>query len=175
MRSRVAAAVSAIALTLLLASTAFAGGWANAIMDAPPADPGGPNQPITIGFTLLQHNVTPVDWGNTQIVLSNAATGESVTFGAQPQGAVGHWVAEISVPAEGTWTYTVRHDLEIGMTGFEPLNVGVRAASTGSAATGLALQPALLMVGGFLALLIMAAATAGVLAYRQTRLDRVRA
>ena len=174
MRSRTAAAISATALTLLLASTAFAGGWANAIMDAPPDDPGGPNQPITIGFTLLQHGVTPVDWGPTQIVLTNAESGESVTFDAQPQGAVGHWVAEVSVPADGTWTYLVRHDLEIGMTGFDPITVGSTAAATGSA-TGLPLQPALLMVGGFLALLVMVAGAAGILAYRHTRLDRARA
>ncbi|HET6745732.1 MAG TPA: hypothetical protein VFH90_07780 [Candidatus Limnocylindria bacterium] len=174
MRSRATAAVSATALTLLLASTAFAGGWANAIMDAPPDDPGGPNQPITIGFTLLQHGVTPVDWGPTQIVLTNGATGETVTFDAQPQGAVGHWVAEVSVPADGTWTYLVRHDLEIGMTGFSPITVGGTAAATGSAST-LAVQPALLMVGGFLALLVVVAAAASILAYRHTRLDRASA
>ncbi len=174
MRSRATAAVSATALTLLLASTAFAGGWANAIMDAPPDDPGGPNQPITIGFTLLQHGVTPVDWGPTQIVLTNGVTGETVTFDARPQGAVGHWVAEVSVPADGTWTYLVRHDLEIGMTGFSPITVGGTAAASGSASS-LAVQPALLMVGGFLALLVVVAAAASILAYRHTRLDRASA
>lgn len=172
MRSRAAAALSAIALTLLLASTALAGGWANAAMDTPSDDPGGPNQPITVGFTLLQHGVTPVDWGPTQIVLTNATTGESVTFDARPQGPAGHWVAEISVPADGTWSYQVRHDLEIAMTGFEPITVGGVAASTGSVATGFVLQPALL-IGAFLALLAIAAATAGFIAYRHTRLDRV--
>jgi hypothetical protein len=174
MRSHATAAFSAIALTLLLASTALAGGWANAIMDAPPDDPGGPNQPITIGFTLLQHGVTPVEWGPTQVVLTNEASGETVTFDAQPQGAAGHWVAEVSVPANGTWTYLVRHDLEIGMTGFNPITVGGTAAAAG-AASSLALQPALLMVGGFLALLAMVAATAGFLAYRHTRLYRASA
>ena len=173
MRSRAATAISALALTLFLASTAFAGGWANAVMDAPPDDPGGPNQPITIGFTLLQHGVTPVDWGPTQIVLTNAETGESATFDARPQGAVGHWVAEVSIPADGTWSYEVRHELEIAMTGFAPITVGdLATATTGSAATSVVVQPALLMVGGFLALLVLAAAAAGVIAFRSTRLRR---
>ena len=90
MRKRAAAAiVSASALTLLVATSALAGGWANAVMDEAPNQPGGPSQPVTIGFTLLQHGVTPVDWGTTQVVLTNDATGQSVTFDARPQGADG--------------------------------------------------------------------------------------
>jgi hypothetical protein len=178
MRYRAAAAfLGASALTLLLAATALAGGWANAVADTPPDDPGGPNQPITIGFTLLQHGVTPVDWGTTEVVLTNGATGESVAFPAQPQGATGHWVAEVSVPADGTWNYEIRHDLEIVMTGFEPIRLGTAAAApatTGSTSSA-ALQPALLMVGAFLGALGIAAVAAGVLTYRRTRLDRARA
>ncbi len=34
------AALSASLLTLILAATAFAGGWANAVMDTPPERPG---------------------------------------------------------------------------------------------------------------------------------------
>ena len=60
--------LAALLLTVSLAATALAGGWANAMMDTPPDDPGGPNQPVTVGFTLLQHGETPVDWGATQIV-----------------------------------------------------------------------------------------------------------
>lgn len=180
MRKRAAAAiVSASALTLLLASSALAGGWANAVMDEAPNQPGGTGEPVTIGFTLLQHGVTPVDWGTTQVVLTNDATGQSVTFDARPQGADGHWVAEISVPAAGTWSYQVRHELETSTSGFQPITVGDVAgtASTPSsgAATSLALQPALLMIGAFLALLAMGSVIVGVVAYRRTRLERARA
>jgi hypothetical protein len=175
MRHRAAAAsLSAAALTLLVASTVLAGGWANAIADPPPDDPGGPNQPITIGFTLLQHGVTPVDWGTTEVILTNEATGQAATFSAQPQGARGHWVAEVSAPATGTWSYEIRHDLEIVMTGFEPIVVGHAAAGPAGSATA-PLQPALLMVAGFLALLVMAAGTVGILTYRRARLDRASA
>lgn len=179
MRYRAAtAALSATALTLILATSALAGGWANAIMDSPPDDPGGPNQPITIGFTLLQHGVTPVDWGTAQVVLTNEATDQSVTVDAAPQGKAGHWVAEVSVPAEGTWSYEVRHDLEIVMTGFEPTVVGEAAAAPAAAAaatTGVAIQPALLLAGAFLGLLTLAGMTAGVIALRHSKMDRARA
>jgi hypothetical protein len=170
------AALSATALTLIVATSALAGGWASATMDTPPDDPGGPGQPIRIGFTLLQHGVTPVDWGEAQVVLTNDATGRSVTFNARPQGAVGHWVAEISVPAEGTWRYEVRHDLEIEMIDFDPITVGPAAAQAARAAasTGVGVQPALLLAAGFLSLLALAGVTAGIVAFRHGRLDRAR-
>jgi hypothetical protein len=168
------AALSAIALTLIMATSALAGGWANAIMDTPPDDPVTPGQPITIGFTLLQHGVTPVDWGTSQVVLTNEATGQSVTFDSRPQGAVGHWVAEISVPAEGTWSYQVRHDLEIEMTGFDPITVGPAPAQAAGAAASLGVQPALLLAAGFLSLLAVAGITVGIIAFRHGRLDRAR-
>jgi hypothetical protein len=167
------AALSATLLTLIMASSALAGGWANAVMDTPPDDPVTPGQPITIGFTLLQHGVTPVDWGTAQVVLTNEATGQSVTFDSRPQGAVGHWVAEISAPAEGTWSYEVRHDLVIEMTGFDPITVGPATAQAAGASAGLGVQPALLLAG-FLSLLAVAGATAGIFALRHGRLDRAR-
>ena len=49
MRRRLALAAStASILSLFLAATVLAGGWANAVMDTPPNDPGGPNQPVTL-------------------------------------------------------------------------------------------------------------------------------
>ncbi|MEP6470151.1 MAG: hypothetical protein ABJC24_10305 [Chloroflexota bacterium] len=179
MRHRAAvASTAAVILSLAFAATTLAGGWANAIMDSPPDDPGGPNQPITIGFTLLQHGVAPVDWGTAQVVLTNEATGQSVTVDAAPQGKVGHWVAEISVPAEGTWSYEVRHDLEISMVGFNPIVIGEAAAAPAAAAaasTAASVQPALLLAGAFLGLLALAGMTAGIIALRHGRMDRARA
>jgi hypothetical protein len=179
MRHRAGAALfGALTLTLLLATTALAGGWAMATQDPPPDDPGGPNEPITIGFTLMQHGVTPVDWGPTSVVLINEATGETVIIDAHQQGATGHWVADISVPSEGIWTYQVRHDLEIVMSGFQPIRVGdaPAAAVPAQSATGsLAIQPALLIAAAFLGLLALGGLAAGILVYRHGRLDRARA
>ena len=137
MRRRLAlAASSASILSLILAATAFAGGWANAVMDTPPNDPAGPNEPGTLGFTLLQHGETPVDWGSAQIVLTNDETGQQIVGNATPSGPIGHWTADVTLPAEGSWSYQVAHqDLEITIMGAQPINVGgPRAASTGGGA-----------------------------------------
>ena len=152
MRRRLALAAStASILSLILAATAFAGGWANAVMDTPPDDPAGPNAPITLGFTLMQHGVTPVDWGIAQIVLTNAETGEQIVADAAPSGATGHWAATVTLPTAGSWTYEVRHDLEITLMRAQPITVGGAAAAGGTA--GIAMSPALLAAGGFLAVL----------------------
>jgi hypothetical protein len=173
MRRRLALAASfASILSLVLAATAFAGGWANAVMDTPPDDPAGPNEPVTLGFTLMQHGVTPVDWGNPQILLTNADTGEQITVAAHPDGAVGHWVAEVTLPSTGSWAYEVRHDLEIAMIGAQPISVGGAAAATGAA---IGTSPALLAAGGFLALLGVAVLTGVLLIVRQPRTDEARA
>jgi hypothetical protein len=175
MRRRLALAASfASILSLVLAATAFAGGWANAVMDTPPDDPAGPNEPVTLGFTLMQHGVTPVDWGNPQILLTNADTGEQITVAAHPEGATGHWIAQVSLPANGSWSYEVRHDLLITMMGAQPISVGgATAAATSNSAIGL--SPALLAAGGFLALLSVAVLTGVLLIVRQPRTHEVRA
>jgi hypothetical protein len=175
MRRRLAlAAFSASILTLMLAATASAGGWANAVMDTPPDDPAGANEPVTLGFTLLQHGETPVDWGVAQIVLTNDETGEEIVANATPDGATGHWTAEVVLPADGSWSYQVRHDLEISLMRAQPIIVGdAQSASTGGAALGL--SPALLAAGGFLAVLGMAVLVGVLLVVRNGRPDEVRA
>jgi len=167
------AAPSASILTLILAATAFAGGWANAVMDTPPDDPAGTNEPVTLGFSLMQHGVTPVDWGTAQIVLTNDETGQEIVANATPQGAIGHWTAEVKLPADGTWSYQVRHDLEITLMGAQPIAVGAQAATAGGTAIGL--SPALLAAGAFLALLGMALLGGVLLVVRHSRPDEVRA
>jgi hypothetical protein len=169
------AALSASLLTLILAATAFAGGWANAVMDTPPDDPAGPNEPVTLGFTLMQHGVTPVDWGTAQVVLTNDETGQQIVANATASGPVGHWTADVALPAQGSWSYQVRHDLEITLMGAQPISVGgAEAASTGGTAV-IGMSPALLAAGGFLALLGMAVLGGVLLVVRNSRPDEVRA
>lgn len=181
MRSRaVISLVSALALTLAMAATTVAGGWAAAVMDTQPIEPGGPDQPVTVGFTLLQHGQTPVNWGTTQLILINDDTGAEVTVNARPQGASGHWVAEVRFPTEGTWRYEVRHELLIEMRGFEPVTLGNAAvvaapATTSTAATpSLTIQPALLMAGAFLAFLLVAGLAAATLVVRHAQPNTAR-
>ena len=164
-RLAIAAATSSL-LTLLLAATALAGGWANAVMDTPPDDPPGPNQSVTLGFTLMQHGVTPVDWGSAQIVLTNADTGEQVVATARPQGATGHWVADVTLPTSGSWSYEVRHDLAVTMRRAQPISVGGSASTAGSA---IGISPALMAAASLLAVLGVAVAAGTLLIVRHSR------
>ncbi len=177
MRRRLAlAAASASIVSLILAATAFAGGWANAVMDAPPNDPGGPNEPVTLGFTLLQHGVDPVDWGVAQVVLNNAETGEEIVANATPDRASGHWTANATLPSDGSWTYQVRHgDLEITLMGARPISVGNGPAASSADAVVMGISPALLAAGGLLAVLGMTVLAGVLLIVRHSRPDEVHA
>jgi len=161
MRHRIpAAALAAVAATLILVGTAVAGGWANAVMDEPPSDPPSAGEPITIGFTLLQHGVSPVNDPAPTVTVRNAASGEERSVTATQEGASGHWVAVITFPSEGTWRYEVTHDLIVGMNGFNPVTVGGAgsAAPASTATSAAATQPLNYLALGLLLTLAIAAA-----------------
>ena len=154
---RPAARATTLAGVLVLASaaSALAGGWANAVMDAPPAEPPTAGEPLTIGFTLLQHGETPVESGPTSLVL-RARDGTQISAIARRDGPAGHWVATVTLPAPGTWTPEVRHDLAIRMEGAQPLSVqsGNGAAATASGGASSASLAAALI--GALGLVVLA-------------------
>jgi len=174
MRHRIpTAALAALAATMILAGTALAGGWANAVMDEPPpSDPPSAGEPITIGFTLLQHGVTPVNDPAPTVTVRNA-TGEELSVIATQEGASGHWVAVITFPSDGTWRYEVTHELIVGMNGFNPVTVGSVAPAAPAASTAtsaVAAQPLATLV---LALLLTLAIAAAFILSRR-RADRYR-
>lgn len=152
------------ALGLLITSTALAGGWASATLDEQPSDPGAGGT-VTLGFTLLQHGVTPVDWGEPLVTLADSQSGAMVSAVARPSGKAGHWIAEVRVPTAGTWTLDIRHDLEIAPMNFEPIIVGGGASAEG--ATGVSLSPALATAAAFTAMLLLAAGALGYVTWRR--------
>jgi hypothetical protein len=107
-----AAASSALAMLTLIAGTALAGDWAEVTV-AP--DAGGPpvaGEDHQLRLTLLQHGMTPVDWGDVNLTGTNPVTGETITVEARSAGG-GEWVADVMFPTDGTWQLTVAHsDLE---------------------------------------------------------------
>jgi hypothetical protein len=169
------AALAALAAMLIVAGTAVAGGWANAIMDEPPPDPPSAGEPITIGFTLLQHDVTPVNDPAPTVTVRNAATDEEISVTATQEGASGHWVAVITFPTEGTWRYEVTHDLIVGMNGFNPVTVGsaAPAAPASTASSAAATQPLTYLALGLL--LALSIAGGFILSRRLGRYRTVRA
>jgi hypothetical protein len=173
------AILAALTATFVLASSALAGGWANAILDDP-GDGGTPGagEPITIGFTLLQHGVTPVDFGTPSVTIMNADSGESRTFEARQRGASGHWVARVTYPSNGTWQMTVTHpDLEVAMSGFRPVTIGpapaapaAQPAQSAAASSGNLLQP--IALAAFVLLILVAIGLVGVTLFRRRTAPR---
>ena len=104
---------AAMALLTLVAGTTLAGGWAEATLTPAEGDPPVAGGERELHVTLLQHGVTPVDFGSTQITATNESTGETNTAAARSVGH-GEWVATLGFPSEGSWEIVVSHSqLEI--------------------------------------------------------------
>ena len=154
------APLAALAAALTFAGAAMAGGWASATLDT--GNPPTPNagEKTTIGFTLLQHGVTPISWEQVTLIGSNAETGDSVVAEAAPQGKTGHYVVEVTFPSAGSWTWRLEtSELIMGHSTFPALTVaqgpGAAAPAAGSptAATSGGIDPVLAMAGLVLAFL----------------------
>jgi hypothetical protein len=108
MSTRILRAAAAASLLLMLAATTVtAGGWATIVADdATPPEPRA-GEDVEYGFTVLQHGVTPADFEDPTLRLTNTVTGESFDVPAEPSGPAGHFVARFSFPSAGSWSYGV--------------------------------------------------------------------
>lgn len=100
----------AIILTLLLAPAAvfpvFAGGWAVITLDELPTGVVA-GEPITIGFTVLQHGITPMtDLEPT--VTARLSGAKPLTFFAAPDGKPGYYTATLTFPEGGNWEWSIQ-------------------------------------------------------------------
>lgn len=105
--ARKAAILIAIALLgLAQVGTAVAGGWAiTEIDDMPPAFEA--NTTYEIRYTILQHGKTPADVESTSITFIPADTADTLTFTGEPAGNPGQYLAEITLPEAGPWSWEV--------------------------------------------------------------------
>jgi hypothetical protein len=102
------AAIAASLLLMLAAATVTAGGWATVVTDdASPPEPRA-GEDVEYGFTVLQHGVTPADFEDPTLRLTNTLTGETFDVPAEPSGAPGHFVARFTFPSGGSWSYGVQ-------------------------------------------------------------------
>lgn len=146
----------AAALCALVAAPALAGGWAQATID-PATTPGDDDTPSVVVFGLLQHGVTPVDFGTVAISAFDAASGETVQAAAHAIGD-GKWSAELQLHSGTTWQLTISHqDLLVEPAADMTLTTGPAAGSSGPSTAnsgllavlvGLAFTP--LLLGGLL-------------------------
>ena len=123
-----AVVLSNMLLSLLLSAPVFAGGWAEVQADAasttpPPVE----GQPTVIGFTVLQHGVTPAGWVHPTVQLSDPVSGRRLEVAATPEGKDGHFVATVTLPVAGYWTWTVTFpELVVEAS---PVTIAVRTAA----------------------------------------------
>ena len=157
---------TALLLTVILAVPAAAGGWATVTLDKVPTELRAGTR-HALGYTILQHGVTPFS-GSKSVIRARSAAGQTVTFAARPEGAPGHYVVDVTFPTTGAWTW------EIVPEPFAPQPMGTitvtdapAAAIVPSAAAGIPVPTLILRVG--LTVAALCAALTFALSMRATR------
>ena len=108
-----------LAIPFVTGSTAAAGGWAVSTLDELPAP--APGETVSVGFTIRQHGVTPVNIDDPGVAVGvevTAPSGAVEFFAATQEGAVGHYVADVVFGESGVHTWAIRQgwfaDHELG-------------------------------------------------------------
>ena len=96
----------ALLLALVFVLPAFAGGWAVITLDELPAGVIA-GEPLTIGFTVLQHGRTPMS-GLYPTVTAKLFASEDLFVHAESDGEPGHYVATLTFPKEGYWEWSIQ-------------------------------------------------------------------
>src|SRR5918995_611256 len=109
------------AALVALSTPALAGGSAVVRLDEPPGDVLVAT-PWQFGFMVLQHDVSPNSDVTPVVRALHKETGEEVTATGRQEGAVGHFVAEVTFPRAGEWKWSIE-PLPYAETSFETLTV----------------------------------------------------
>lgn len=105
---RTTTAIGATLMLLIMSATAWAGGWATTMLDSTPGELEAEST-YEIGYTILQHGRHPVSVDHTEIRLDGPwkGKGDVLVFPGVADGPEGHYVAEVTVPEEGTYQWEV--------------------------------------------------------------------
>lgn len=107
MLSRIRTAIGlALLFAIVFAFPAFAGGWAVITLDELPSNVVA-GEPLSIGFTVLQHGRTPMTDLHPTITAKLSAA-ETISINAEPSGKPGHYAATLTFPKEGSWEWSVQ-------------------------------------------------------------------
>ena len=93
-----------LALVLLIAPAAYAGGWATVGLSSTPAGT-QPGTPWRVEVTVRQHGVTPLEGVEPAVIITRGDARK--TFAATPTGKPGVYRADVVFPTAGRWTYAV--------------------------------------------------------------------
>jgi plastocyanin len=118
---RAIAGLVLMATLVALSAPALAGGYAVVRLDEPPGDVLVAT-PWQFGFMVLQHDVTPNSDVTPIVRALHKETGEEVKATGRQEGAVGHFVAEVTFPRAGEWKWSIE-PMPYAGTSFETLTV----------------------------------------------------
>jgi hypothetical protein len=98
--------ISTFLLAFATVFPVFAGGWAVITLDELPSGVVA-GEPLTIGFTVLQHGRTPMtDLEPT--VTARLSNSKPITFFAEPGEKPGYYTATLTFPEEGNWEWSIQ-------------------------------------------------------------------
>ena len=104
-RLRIALGI-AVLWSLIFTIPIFAGGWAVITLDELPTDVVA-GEPVTIGFTVLQHGITPMS-GLYPTVTATRLKEDRFVASAESDGKPGHYTATLTFPKEGNWDWSIQ-------------------------------------------------------------------
>lgn len=95
----------ALLLSLAIAVPVFAGGWAVITVDDLPVNATA-GEPLTIGFTVLQHGRTP-STGLSPTITFTLPKEDQFAIIAEEEGEEGHYSTSVTFPKEGEWSWSI--------------------------------------------------------------------
>ncbi|HLF29112.1 MAG TPA: hypothetical protein VJG32_22520 [Anaerolineae bacterium] len=164
--------VLALLVALALALPAFAGGVVVSVDQPPPPDIGA-GEPFTVGFTVISaHDGSPESGLEPTITTTNPNTKEKITVTARREGAAGHYVATLTLPAEGEWNWEIqpfgRYGENYPASVMTPISVRAGAVQSAPAETATPIAPSTAL-WPTLGVLLLAAGAAAIVMLRARR------
>ena len=105
-RSYVSAGL-ALLFALMFTFPAFSGGWAVITLDELPTDIAA-GEPLTIGFTVRQHGITPMNGLDPTVTAALPKEEQQSIVSAEADDQPGHYTATLTFPREGNWEWSVQ-------------------------------------------------------------------
>jgi hypothetical protein len=95
-----------VVLLLAGAQAAFAGEWSVVVVDNLPSNP-MVGETVVVDFRVLAHGHNPVDGLEPNLVFFNRESRKRLNAPAAPTGQPGRYSASFSIPAAGTWVWSI--------------------------------------------------------------------
>lgn len=149
----------ALLFSLLFVTPVFSGGWAVITLDELPTNVVA-NEPVTVGFTVLQHGRTPLD-GLHPTITANLYKDQQFVIDAEAGDKPGYYTATLTFPKDGEWRWSIQAftmDQPMPMLSVAP--AGSVVSNPAAAKTESVISPWMLVGGLSLAVGVVAAVIA---------------